>query len=252
MDLDKSKINTFKEPVVIAVFLYTIFVIGIFVANFIFGLKAFPFLSSKIGEWTDFSSYVANLINPLIAIYLLYFVIKTFRLQKTELAKTTEILRNQIDTDGLLRRQESLICLINKYTELLLKKLEAETRIDKDEKYEDLFDAVTMFNITNESVTLHKLLNLAASNSYRGDYNNTKLDLPGDFYALKNIIRQIDIMCVEISIIDTRLSSNSDVFKSSLSMSVIMSTSAEIEPTVDKLRKLKHFDTINTDYLNHF
>lgn len=131
--------------------------------------------------------------------------------------------------------------------------LNSEANRDVDSDYLKIFSKEEFFVIINkeQKPTVNNLLNLAAKAAERGDYIE-RPDLPGDFYALKNLIRYIDVMCDEIGDIDNRLASISDIYKSSISEATIVSISAAILPTVTNLRKLGQFSTVNTDYLNHF
>jgi hypothetical protein len=213
-----------------------------------------PFFSSEIGEWSDFSAYISNLLNPLIAMYVLYFVIKTYRLQQTEFSNTTQLLRNQVDIDGLLRRQETISNLIDKSMELLSKSLNKQANFNEDSAYSDLFSAEDFFNFNggDEPITVSLLLKATENRSDAGDYVDLPKALPGDFNELKNTIKYIDALCFETKTIDSRLIINSDIYTSSVSEATIILVGSVITPIVARLRKLGHLDTVNKDSLLNF
>jgi hypothetical protein len=249
-----NKFNVWKEPVLIAILLYSLMIIFFFVSKFILKMEILPFFSPVVSEWADFASYVANMVNPIIALYVLYFVVKTYRLQKLEFGKTTAILGNQIEIDSSLRRQESLMKICDHQVTLALDHLASQTSVDEDEVYETLFNADILFAINTEEITVVKLLNHAVTCAVRGDYNDKEKDLklPRDFYYLINLIKSIDGICDEMQDIDRRLQQISKTFNFTLSTPVINSINAKIKPIVDKFRTLKVFVTVNKDVLEHF
>ena len=54
-------------------------------------------LSKENNAWGTFGDYVGGILNPVIAFGALYLIAETYKLQKIELEKTTELLK--ISTD---------------------------------------------------------------------------------------------------------------------------------------------------------
>ena len=84
-----------EENIIIAITLIALTVISSYVINF----SNFSFchlnFSTKNDDWGTFGDYIGGVLNPIIAFCALYWIVKTYNLQKIELSKTEEALKNQ-------------------------------------------------------------------------------------------------------------------------------------------------------------
>ncbi|MFZ2170358.1 MAG: hypothetical protein WAW61_12055, partial [Methylococcaceae bacterium] len=78
---------------------------GVGVIGFvIFGLYLFNFhygLSINNDDWGTFGDYFGGILNPVIAVFVLYLVVETYKLQKTELQETKRLINDQVKLAAL-------------------------------------------------------------------------------------------------------------------------------------------------------
>lgn len=86
------KFAEFLEPRLFKICL-GVFVIAITIYGLYFTLVADAVISEKSEDWGTFGDFVGGLTNPIIALSVLYFVYRSFKIQKTELKETREALR---------------------------------------------------------------------------------------------------------------------------------------------------------------
>lgn len=247
---DKSDFNLMKEPSLVFVLFIVVLLIVIYACHF--GYNGFTALSTNNSDWADFATYISGLISPLIALYVLYFVVMSYRLQKKEFSNASKTMKSQLEIDGLLRRQDSIIQESNRLVQLLIGKLNSRGNI-KDEKYKPWFNLPADYEgalRNNESVKT--FFEMSVARAKRGDFADHFPDFPDDYNFLVNLIRNIDALCSEIVKIDKSLSEASEVFSTHVSEAFVISTSAEIGDLVSHFRQLGKLDTVNKDILQNF
>jgi hypothetical protein len=222
-------------------------------AKFSFGW--FENISTKTGDWADYTSYLVNSVNVLLTPIILYFLIATFDLQRKAIKEQRVSFNAQIKVDGLLRRQSSIITEARHLNKMIHNKLESSANTADYESADfsgPLFDAV----VTKNSRVID-FLNSAIESVEKGNWREEELiefkaSRPGDFNYLINVIQLIDKLCDEAKNIDQDLHSIEEtVFFEHVSKAFIISMNAEILPITQKFRKLKIFTTVNVDVLSH-
>ena len=245
----KSTFNIKNETSLFIVFGFALSAIVVYAWNF---EKGIPIFSEKVSDWAAFATYLSGMVSPFIALLVLFYVVRSYGLQKVEFLKASTTMKAQLEIDGLLRRQDSLIQESSRLISLVLKRL--DTNADRqDRKYRGWFASNESYSDFNRRVKpVEDYINEFVKYVKRGDYVDGLPDFPGDLNYLVNLIRNIDALCSEIVKIDEKLAIVSPVFSTHISQAYVISTSAQIEGLIDNLRMLKKFVTVNKDYLDNF
>ncbi len=110
-----------EENIIIAITLIALTVMSSYVINF----SNFSFchlnFSTKNDDWGTFGDYIGGVLNPIIAFCALYWVVKTYNLQKGESKKQVEIAA----LTALLNTDHSLFDYLNNEIQIT-KKTEAD------------------------------------------------------------------------------------------------------------------------------
>jgi len=70
-------------------------VLGLYFGNFHYGL------SDKNDDWGTFGDYFGGILNPVLAAFVLYWIVETYKLQKTELQETKRLINDQVKLAAL-------------------------------------------------------------------------------------------------------------------------------------------------------
>jgi len=70
-------------------------VLGLYFGNFHYGL------SDKNDDWGTFGDYFGGILNPILAAFVLYWIVETYKLQKTELQETKRLINDQVKLAAL-------------------------------------------------------------------------------------------------------------------------------------------------------
>lgn len=76
-------------------------------------LNVFYNRSQDNGDWGAFGDYVGGILNPVIALGALYLIAQTYKLQKNELEKTTELLKISTDAQDKQIKLAALTAILN-------------------------------------------------------------------------------------------------------------------------------------------
>lgn len=102
---DANNLNT--KWFVIALCLIALVILGFYFGNFHGGL------SLDNGVWGTFGDYVGGILNPLIAAFAFYLIAETYKLQKTELKATRELLEVSTDVQKNQIKIAAITALLN-------------------------------------------------------------------------------------------------------------------------------------------
>lgn len=90
-----------NHPFVLVICTLVLVVLGLYFGNFHYGL------SDKNEVWGTFGDYFGGIINPVIALFVLYWIVETYKLQKTELQETKRLINDQVKLAALTALLES-------------------------------------------------------------------------------------------------------------------------------------------------
>tara|TARA_R110001583_G_scaffold31348_4_gene107282 strand:- start:2593 stop:3348 length:756 start_codon:yes stop_codon:yes gene_type:complete len=245
----KSTFNIMYGTSLFIVLGFALSAIGVYAWNFEIGI---PIFSEKVSDWAAFATYLSGMVSPFIALLVLFYVVRSYGLQKVEFLKASTTMQSQLEIDCLLRRQDSIIKESNRLIELVLAKF-VSTAYISDEKYIDWYNSLMNFkSTTTQPKPVKYYFENFVKFKVRGDYPNGRPDFPGDFNYLITLIRNIDALCSEIVRIDQQLEEVSSVFSTHVSEAFVISASGQIGDLIVNFRKLGVFNTTNRDYLNNF
>jgi hypothetical protein len=144
--------------VVLVVAIVLLVVIGFYYYNFNSHIlksgnwwNVFYNLSQENGDWGTFGDYVGGLLNPVIAVGALYLIAQTYKLQKKELAKTTELLEISTQSQDKQIKLAALPALLHsnltRINLLISEKVEISQKIHENtfssaSEVKDIIDAV--------------------------------------------------------------------------------------------------------------
>ena len=84
-----------NHPFVLVICTLVLVVLGLYFGNFHYGL------SDKNDDWGTFGDYFGGILNPILAAFVLYWIVETYKLQKTELQETKRLINDQVKLAAL-------------------------------------------------------------------------------------------------------------------------------------------------------
>jgi len=127
----KKILNCIEENIIIIVCVVALIVVGFYSLNFTSLLsdsrKEFLSFTLKLSmdndDWGTFGDYIGGVLNPLIAGFVFYYVVKTYELQKIETKRQIEIAAiTAVINTKLIQLQD-----LNNNIEKILKKKELKS-----------------------------------------------------------------------------------------------------------------------------
>jgi len=96
-----------NHPFVLVICTLVLVVLGLYFGKFHYGL------SDKNEVWGTFGDYFGGILNPVIALFVLYWIVETYKLQKTELQETKRLINDQVKLAALTALLESNLTRIS-------------------------------------------------------------------------------------------------------------------------------------------
>lgn len=250
-DNQKESVFDIKHYVsLIIVLIFALVAICFYAWNF---EKGIPIFSGQVSDWSAFATYLSGMVSPFIALLVLFYVVRSYSLQKVEFSNVSKEMRSQLEIDCLLRRQDSIMKESNRLIELVLAKLGSKANIS-DAKYLAWYanSAATFPSSTKPPKDVKFFFEVFVSFDRRGNFPNGHPDFPDDFDYLIELIGYIDSLFSEIRSIDQKLKGISTVFSTHVSDAFLISSLGQIGDLVVNFRRLEAFNTNNKDYLRNF
>jgi len=97
LEKDINKINIFKKYWFVKFAYILIFLLVLFnLVHVYFGIG--DDISKDVGDWADYSTYIANSITALLTPIILFFLIATFELQRSAFREQKDSVAKQIES----------------------------------------------------------------------------------------------------------------------------------------------------------
>ncbi|AYA64790.1 hypothetical protein [Alteromonas sp. RKMC-009] len=211
--------------------------------------------SEDPAAWADFSSIFSNFLNPLIAAAVLWFVVRSYYLQKTEFEGMRSNLAVQLEIDSNLRRQASLVEEARNICSMIECKWVSEasyTTIDYDTFNMSTLTKNNIFEQKDIKITVELLTNHISLHVKAGDFDKKTPKLPGDLNYVLNLLKVLDSILERIVIIDSTLASISSSLNDGYHRAVIWTINPRVIEIADVYRTIGYFKTVNKDVLRHF
>ena len=256
----KRFLKAFKHPINFIWFVFLSLLLA-YSLHFYVNLN-YTALSQNVADWAHFSGFIGSILSPIIAAYVLYYVVASFKLQKKELKKLKKHYSKQLTVDSLMCRQESVMREARNMVDLIKQKINA---FPEDKNYHRVIKFDPIFDANGDEVApkidVDYFLQYVID-EYRSTFNKDfKLEsMPSDFSYLTDLIFVIDALCTDVTLIDHALQDlEYQSFDNKLSRAFITSISAEILPTVKKLKIILNYTEghmsgkkVNFHRLNNF
>jgi hypothetical protein len=252
--MDKShkeeQLDLRLEGVTNFVLFYSLSTIAAFATWFTFHSYS---LSDKPSDWADFATYFSGMVSPLVAIYVLYYVVRSYRLQKIEFSNASKAMNQQIEIDSLIRRQSSFMELGDKLEDLIKSAMSEQVDLDMSLEYSVLIKPRHHSELLKEQLpTLEHILDHLVNRYTRGDYANGMPPLSCKLNEVIELIQQLDYTCTQIARIDASLKEISENFDSVLSRVSTLCYRTRIKDYADKFKKIEQFSTPGFSALRNF
>tara|TARA_R110002167_G_scaffold215699_2_gene420580 strand:- start:440 stop:1111 length:672 start_codon:yes stop_codon:yes gene_type:complete len=210
-------------------------------------------LSDKPSDWADFATYFSGMVSPLVAIYVLYYVVRSYRLQKVEFSNASKAMNQQIEIDSLIRRQSSFLELGDKLQDLISDAMSEQVDLKMSKEYDNLIRSRHYPALMKEQLpTLEYILEHLVKHYTRGDYVGGMPPLSCKLNEVIELILQLDNTCTQIMRIDASLTKISENFDSVLSRASTLCYRTRVKDYVDKFKKIEQFADPGFSTLRNF
>ncbi len=220
-----------------------------------FGLYVDLKRSENPEAWVHFSSIFSNFLSPTIAVVVLWFVVRSYYLQKTEFEGMRDNLATQLEIDSNLRRQASIVQEARNICSMIEKKwVEEASYTSSDYKNFSIFkfSKPSIFPQSEVKITVKLLAEHIGSLTEAGHFNNQTPELPGDLNYVLNLLKVHDSILERIAVIDDKLGKISSTLNDGYHRAVIFAINPRVRDIADVYRKIGYFKTVNKDVLRHF
>jgi hypothetical protein len=142
-DKNSSKLKILNWILVVAIFLF----IGLI---FIYFFNIFPLDATEKGTWGTFGDFIGGTLNPLFALFSLFAIIYTIKIQTKELELSREELeatRKELEGSRIAQQEQS-------------KSLKLQNKATKNQIFENtFFKLIELFNEELKKLTLEITIN---------------------------------------------------------------------------------------------
>lgn len=141
----KSEANVFKTKEMIVIYVVVFFVFASYFINFN------DQVSNDTQVWGAFGSYIGGILSPMVAVFAFYLICKTYELQKDELEKTRQLLKQSTDAQEINIKLAALTQLININLERI-----SVLQVEYDRMFDSLISGVNNRQIVHRLMFLEK------------------------------------------------------------------------------------------------
>lgn len=206
-------------------------------------------------DWVHFSAIFSNILSPCIASIVLWFVVRSYYLQKAEFEGVRDNLAVQLEVDSNLRRQASLVEEARNICSLIESKWlnrASYSRKDYDTFGMHALTRSDLFVPGEKIITVEMLAKHISKRAGAGDFNGETPVLPGDLNYVRHLLKILDSILEKIVLVDSTLGAISSSLNDGYHQAVIWSINPRVSEIADVYRKIGFFETVNVDVLKHF
>ena len=224
--------------------------------SFYFGYVVNLERSEDPQAWVHFSSIFSNFLSPSIAAIVLWFVVRSYYLQKTEFEGVRDNLTVQLQIDSLLRRQSGLIDESRNICSLIEQKWQSKTTISRELEDQNGLGGLVSEQLFNKPpnrkvLTVEVLAKELVKMKHAGNYHSSRPALNEDLYFVLNQLRIIDLIMGRILVIDTQLSKLQPILDDGYAKSVLFSIRPRMFPFTQIFSTLGYADSNSEANFDH-
>lgn len=226
-----NKLKKSSNYILIGVGLVMILVILTYSAYFGF------YVDLKVSEdpeaWVHFSTIFSNFLSPTIAAAVLWFVVRSYYLQKSEFEGMRNRLSTQIEIDTLIRKQQMIASEGREILSLIYDMLERDIEASSDE-IEFMVSSISYSKSPSASASNYTVLQRFFGLQKRGDNLNFRItDKLKDLEQIWRLINILSRTYFDIDKIDRELNLRSELASQEYASTYYATFSTKIRPIVE-------------------